>query len=45
MAEQNDLFLNETDRKRQRLTPLMRQYWKIKDRHPGAILLFRMGDF
>ncbi len=26
-------------------TPLMRQYWKIKDRHPGAILLFRMGDF
>ncbi|MEO0556949.1 MAG: DNA mismatch repair protein MutS [Bacteroidota bacterium] len=23
----------------------MRQYWKIKDRHPGAILLFRMGDF
>ena len=45
MAEQNDLFLNDTDRKRQRLTPLMRQYWKIKDRHPGAILLFRMGDF
>ena len=45
MAEQNDLFLSETDRKRQRLTPLMRQYWKIKDRHPGAILLFRMGDF
>src|SRR5690606_2562592 len=26
-------------------TPLMRQYWKIKDRHPGALLLFRMGDF
>ena len=26
-------------------TPLMRQYWKIKERHPGAILLFRMGDF
>ncbi|MEP0547855.1 MAG: DNA mismatch repair protein MutS [Rhodothermales bacterium] len=26
-------------------TPLMRQYWKIKNRHPGAILLFRMGDF
>ncbi|MEM0962300.1 MAG: DNA mismatch repair protein MutS [Bacteroidota bacterium] len=23
----------------------MRQYWKIKDRHPGALLLFRMGDF
>ena len=26
-------------------TPLMRQYYKIKERHPGAILLFRMGDF
>lgn len=45
MAEQNDLFLDETERKRQSQTPLMRQYWKIKDRHPGAILLFRMGDF
>ncbi|MCH8962945.1 MAG: hypothetical protein IH820_16950 [Bacteroidetes bacterium] len=27
------------------LTPLMRQYYKIKARHPNAILLFRMGDF
>ncbi len=26
-------------------TPLMRQYYKIKGRHPEAILLFRMGDF
>jgi len=26
-------------------TPLMRQYYKIKARHPDAILLFRMGDF
>lgn len=26
-------------------TPLMRQYYKIKERHPNAILLFRMGDF
>ncbi len=26
-------------------TPLMRQYHKIKERHPNAILLFRMGDF
>ena len=25
--------------------PLMRQYYKIKARHPNAILLFRMGDF
>lgn len=26
-------------------TPLMRQYYRIKERHPGSILLFRMGDF
>lgn len=23
----------------------MRQYYRIKERHPGSILLFRMGDF
>lgn len=26
-------------------TPLMQQYYSIKDKHPDAILLFRMGDF
>ena len=26
-------------------TPLMRQYYAIKERHPHALLLFRMGDF
>ncbi|MGB8318961.1 MAG: DNA mismatch repair protein MutS [Ignavibacteriaceae bacterium] len=26
-------------------TPLMLQYYKIKDAHPDTILLFRMGDF
>lgn len=26
-------------------TPLMRQYSKIKEQYPDAILLFRMGDF
>ncbi len=26
-------------------TPLMRQYYKIKEKHPDAILLFRVGDF
>ena len=42
---QNDLFLNDKDARRTAQTPLMRQYWKIKDKHPGAVLLFRMGDF
>ncbi|MCA9245032.1 MAG: DNA mismatch repair protein MutS, partial [Phycisphaerales bacterium] len=27
------------------LTPAMRQYWEQKRQVPGAILLFRMGDF
>lgn len=37
----------ESKKKRRKgaATPLMRQYWKIKERHPGALLLFRMGDF
>ena len=26
-------------------TPLMQQYYKIKEKHPEAILLFRVGDF
>lgn len=27
------------------LTPLMKQYYNVKDKHPDAILLFRVGDF
>ncbi len=27
------------------LTPMMRQYLTVKAAHPGAIVLFRMGDF
>jgi DNA mismatch repair protein MutS len=27
------------------LTPMMRQYRALKDQHPHAILLFRLGDF
>ncbi len=26
-------------------TPMMRQYWSIKDRHPNELLFYRMGDF
>jgi len=29
----------------QKLTPLMRQYLEIKDKHPDEILFFRLGDF
>ncbi len=27
------------------VTPLRRQYLQVKERHPGAIVLFRLGDF
>jgi DNA mismatch repair protein MutS len=27
------------------LTPLMKQYWDIKSKHPKAVLFFRLGDF
>lgn len=28
-----------------KMTPLMQQYWQIKNLHPDKIMLFRMGDF
>ena len=27
------------------MTPMMQQYRDAKSRHPGMVLLFRMGDF
>ena len=29
----------------QTLTPLMQQYFEIKQQHPDAVLLFQVGDF
>lgn len=34
-----------TDSKKYVETPLMKQYYDIKDKHPDAVLLFRVGDF
>ena len=34
-----------TDLKNYVDTPLMKQYYDIKEKHPDAVLLFRMGDF
>jgi DNA mismatch repair protein MutS len=31
--------------KKKKQTPLMRQYFEIKEKHPGTVLLFRVGDF
>ena len=27
------------------LTPMMRQYWEVKEQHPGTVLMYRLGDF
>lgn len=32
-------------KKSNKVTPLMRQYFDVKTKHPDAILLFRVGDF
>ena len=34
-----------TDTKKYVETPLMKQYYQVKGKHPDAILLFRVGDF
>ena len=26
-------------------TPVMKQFWESKSKHPDSIMLFRMGDF
>ena len=28
-----------------KITPMLRQYLDAKERHPGTLLFFRMGDF
>ena len=33
------------DPKNQKITPMMSQYFKIKEKHSDYLLLFRMGDF
>jgi len=30
---------------KQKQTPLMQQYYRIKGKYPDALLLFRVGDF
>ncbi len=27
------------------MTPMMKQYWKVKENHPDCLLFFRLGDF
>jgi DNA mismatch repair protein MutS len=34
-----------TEKRKYAETPLMKQYYNIKEKHPDAVLLFRVGDF
>ena len=27
------------------LTPMMKQYWRVKEQYPDCLLFFRLGDF
>ncbi len=38
-------YLQSFSMSKKKQTPLMRQYFEIKEKHPGTILLFRVGDF
>ena len=33
------------DKIKNKATPVMKQFWDIKEKHPNSVLLFRMGDF
>ncbi|MES0489442.1 MAG: DNA mismatch repair protein MutS [Leptospirales bacterium] len=35
----------EDDNTKTKMTPMMRQYWEIKERYKDEVLYFRMGDF
>lgn len=37
--------MSKADNKSSSFTPLMQQYYAVKEKHPDKILFFRMGDF
>ena len=45
MTRDSPAGLHEVAENGGRLTPVMRQYREIKEKHPDAILFFRIGDF
>ncbi len=45
VENKKDIPLAKKEGKKVVLTPLMKQYYAIKEKHPNAILLFRVGDF
>lgn len=45
MKQNISIFVRMNGNKKIAETPLMRQYFSIKAKHPDALLLFRVGDF
>ena len=45
MKEQSKINIQQGSSTKSEKTPLMQQYNRIKARYPGALLLFRVGDF
>ncbi len=37
--------MSEKTKKERSITPLMQQFYAVKDKHPDKIIFFRMGDF
>lgn len=44
-AEANQSNFGMAKSTSKKVTPLMKQYFQVKNKHPEAILLFRVGDF
>lgn len=45
VVELKSITTESVDLKNQKFTPMMNQYFKIKEKHSDYLLLFRMGDF
>ncbi|MDD1695398.1 MAG: DNA mismatch repair protein MutS [Methanoregula sp.] len=45
MARESPVDASDVAQNDGHLTPVMRQYWEIKEKHPDTIIFFRIGDF
>ena len=45
MSEELPLRLGDRQPSVVKLTPMLQQYLRLKEHHPDAILLYRLGDF
>ena len=45
MAQKNERSADKRSQSKNELTPMMKQFFDLKAKHPDAVLLFRCGDF